>query len=86
MTTAQKITSFADKHKKRHNIYLIRGMTGGRPAWYYIKVKPCKEALFNGYIRQKRTGVELQDFGKIIGSGWGESPTEEEKTLILNEE
>ncbi|MDX1975727.1 MAG: hypothetical protein SFT92_08670 [Rickettsiales bacterium] len=72
------MTSFAQKMAapSADDLYLVRGGCdhSGRPAWYFVQVDSPKTQAF---LRAVRSGnINLQSFGKIIDSGYGEQPPE----------
>ena len=63
-------------------LFLVRGNDRGRPAWHYVVlvdddevVKKFKERT-QGSSAGKNT-LNLQDYGQVVKSGWGEDPPNE---------
>lgn len=55
------------------DLYLVRGKDStGRPAWYYFRVGRGKKQAFE--TASKRGGVQLNEYGTILLSGYGKSP------------
>lgn len=62
-------------------IFLVKGKdSSNRPAWYYVLTPSWKKKAM-GAIRGTR-GLNLNDFGTILHSGYGEEPPVEMKTLM----
>lgn len=60
------------KSTKSKLIYIITAKADGKPAWYYVQVDEPKHKAFK---KQMETGsMDLSAYGKILRSGWGESP------------
>lgn len=56
--------------------YLIRGKDKGRKAWHFVDVhRMCAHAFVT---KTKSGSVDVARYGKVIKSGWGEDPTDEE--------
>jgi hypothetical protein len=55
--------------------------TTGRWAYYFVLVNRSREAAFFESIRGDGM-IDLEDFGKILASCYGEEPTEEVKTFL----
>ena len=73
--------SFLEKlNKNRSNIYLVQGTDRGRKAWYYVQVEPMKVPLFLKEAPGKQ--VNLEDYGRIVYSGYGEEPPEDIKKKV----
>jgi len=59
------------------NLYLVRGNSGGQPAWYYVQVHPLKKPIFD---RQLKSGsIDLAVIGRVLVSGWGKDPPDDVK-------
>jgi len=82
-TLPPKPMSFVDKVRKsrdRHLLRLVTGKNQGSDAWWYIRVKPEKMAL---YVRRvKSEFIDLADYGEILYCGWGKEPPEDIKKKI----
>lgn len=52
-------------------IHIVTGFDRGKKAWYIIKVK--KEKLSQYRMDVKRDSINLDDYGEILYSGYGES-------------
>ena len=59
---------------RNDNIYLVRGGNDrtDQPAWYFIRVDNVKTRAFLSAI--KAGAIDLNAFGEIIESGYGENP------------
>ncbi len=55
-------------------VYLVRGKDQGRHAWHYVLVEKLKTSIFLKMIESK--SLNLEDYGKVLYSGWGEDPPE----------
>ncbi len=58
-------------------MFLIRGEDKGLECWHYVLVDALKMPLLRTKIRQLPCDLDVANYGKIIISGWGESPIEE---------
>lgn len=68
--------AFAKRTIRGENVYLVKGRDStGRAAWYYFLVSPLKKRLFES--RSKSNAMNLNDFGVILRSGYGENPPED---------
>ncbi len=61
-------------------LYLVTGRDAGRKCWYYVMVDKAKHSLFKAKL--KTDFIQLNDYGNILYSGWGEEPPEEMKQKI----
>lgn len=62
-------------HSKGGKLFLVRGNSGSQKAWYYVLIARLKLPL---YYKAVASGtLDLQSFGKIICSGFGENPPED---------
>lgn len=71
------MTSFASqiRRDRPENIYLVRGTSGGRPAWFYVLIEPLRKHAF---LRAIESGsLDVADYGEILFSGWGVDPPAE---------
>lgn len=68
------------------NTHLVALVTGkdytGEKAWWYIRLYPGKEKLFN-IVLEKGEGTELTNYGEILKSGYGNTPPQEIHDEIL---
>lgn len=77
--------SFLDKIKGSDsaNIFLVRGRDDTTlPCYFYIEVDKTKRPLFEKF--KKGQQVNLEEFGKVLESGYGE-PSEEIKERMKEE-
>lgn len=71
------------QHSRSDLVYLVRGKDEGRRAWYYVLVDPMKLSLF---LKKIEIGsLNLEDYGEILASGWGNDPPETIKQRITSE-
>ena len=65
-------------------IFLVKGKdTTNRQAWYYVLVDKAKKDMFEGI--QGTQSLNLNDYGKIIFSGYGDEPPEDMKKKMEEE-
>ncbi|PHR94681.1 MAG: hypothetical protein COA78_31840 [Blastopirellula sp.] len=69
--------------KLGERLHLVRGKDQGRQAWYYVLVDRLKMNIFLAMIHQG--SLNLEDYGKILYSGWGENPPEHIVSKIKEE-
>lgn len=82
MTEQKK--SFVDQiiAKKGHLIHKLKAKdTTGRWAYYFVLVEAPKEAAFLKSIEGDGT-IDLEDYGKVIASCYGEEPNQEVKEFL----
>lgn len=83
-TTEPPKRSFMDKEIARsgHLIHKLKAKdTTGRWAYYFVYVQASKERLFLEAIEGDGI-VDLENYGKVIASCYGEEPTPEIKALL----
>ncbi len=70
-------TTFTDAigESRKELVRLIKGVDQGRPVWYYVRVEKAKFALYEARVKRKEQ-INLQDYGEILHSGWGDNPPE----------
>ena len=59
---------------KSHLIYRVRGTDRGRAAWYYVLVDEDKIVDYKNSL--KSDTINLENYGTILESGYGEHPPE----------
>lgn len=65
-------------------IFLVKGKdTTNRPAWYYVMVDKSKKDTFE-HIEGKQS-LNLNDYGTILHSGYGDEPPPEMKKKMEDE-
>ncbi len=82
--TEQGTSSFVDKliAKKGHLVHKLKAKDStGRWAYYFVLVEPPREQAFMQAIESKGT-IDLEDFGKVIASCYGEEPSDEVKEYL----
>lgn len=55
-------------------VYLVRGTSNGQRMWTYLLVEPLKLPVFKGRLSNPNGSMNLEEFGRILYSGWGENP------------
>lgn len=79
-----KRRSFVDQiiSKKGHLIHKLKAKdTTGRWAYYFVLVEPPRESAFLKAIEGDGT-IDLEDFGKVIASCYGETPSDDVKQYL----
>lgn len=65
-------------------IFLVKGKdTTNRQAWYYVLVDKSKKDMFENI--QGTQSLNLNDYGKIIFSGYGDEPPADMKKKMEEE-
>ncbi|NET56797.1 MAG: hypothetical protein F6K47_11715 [Symploca sp. SIO2E6] len=60
-----------------HNIHKLKAKDStGRWAYYFVYVEPRKEQAFLNVLESDQ-GVNLEDYGKVVGSCYGEQPDDQ---------
>lgn len=80
----EKRRNFVDQiiAKKGHLIHKLKAKdTTGRWAYYFVLVEAPREAAFLKAIEGDGT-IDLEDFGKVVASCYGEQPTQEVKDYL----
>lgn len=80
----EKRRSFVDQiiAKKGHLIHKLKAKDStGRWAYYFVLVEAPREAAFLESIQGDGT-VDLEEYGKVIASCYGEEPTQEVKDFL----
>lgn len=77
--------SFAEKVAKSKGaaeVFLVTGGSdnSGRKAWYFIRVDSPKVSAFHRAI--KSGNINLDEYGEILDSGYGEQPPESVKQFM----
>ena len=79
-----KTASFADREiaRRGHLIHKLKAKDStGRWAYYFVLVEPQRAKSFLAAI--DGTGmIDLEDFGRVIASNYGEQPTEATRTFL----
>jgi hypothetical protein len=78
------MSSFVDKliAKKGHLIHKLKAKDStGRWAYYFVLVEPPKEQSFLEAL-ESNLSIDLEDFGKVIASNYGEEPTEDVRRML----
>jgi hypothetical protein len=66
----KQIRAFFEERAKL--LYLVRGKDNGRPGWHYVLIDKPKLQRFQQAL--KTGSFDVSHYGKIIDSGWGQSP------------
>ena len=61
-------------------IYLVRGKNKGKQAWCYVLVEKSLLPLF--LRRINGCSLHVEDFGRVLTTGWGKDPPEEARRSI----
>lgn len=80
----QSKKSFVDQiiAKKGHLIHKLKAKDStGRWAYYFVLVEPHKEQAFLKALKSEES-IDLEDFGKVIASNYGEDPNDEVKAFL----
>ena len=75
--------SFVDQliAKKGHLVHKIKATDStGRRAYYFVYVEPSRESAFLKAV--EGGSLNLEDYGQIVASCYGEEPNEEVKKLL----
>lgn len=78
------MSSFVDKliAKKGHLIHKLKAKDStGRWAYYFVLVEPPKEQSFLDAL-DSNASIDLEDYGKVIASNYGEEPTDDVKRML----
>ncbi len=84
MSAENQKRSFVDQiiAKKGHLIHKLKAKDStGRWAYYFVLVEPQRETAFMSAIDGDGM-IDLEDFGKVVASCYGEEPNEETKTFL----
>jgi hypothetical protein len=76
-------SSFANKtiSQRGHLIHKVSATDStGKRAYYFILVLPAKEAEFLKSLKKGK--INIKDYGEVIASCYGETPTEEVRQLL----
>lgn len=76
--------SFVDRliASRGHLIHKLKAKdTTGRWAYYFVLVMPLREAAFLAAIKGEGI-IDLEDYGKVVASCYGEEPSEEVRNLL----
>lgn len=80
----EKKRSFVDQiiAKKGHLIHKLKAKDStGRWAYYFVLVEATREAAFLKVIEGDGS-VDLEEYGKVIASCYGEEPSQEVKDFL----
>ena len=84
MDLPEKKKSFVDREvsKSGHLIHKLKAKDStGRWAYYFVLIEPPKEKRFFGAIGGEGM-INLEDYGKVIASCYGEEPSQEIKNYL----
>lgn len=70
-----KVSSFVDlvKSQQTGNLFLVTASDNDRPCWFYLDIDKNKVITFERKVKEK-TPIDLEEWGRVIISGWGEEP------------
>ncbi len=77
--------SFVDKviASKGHQIQKIKAQDEtGRWAYYFLLLDPLRESNLRHALSTKTGNINLQDYGRVIASCYGDEPSDEVKQLL----
>jgi hypothetical protein len=79
------------KQSASDRIFMIRGNDGGRQTWRYVLVVDDQDTIdkFKELTQGENAGkhtTNMNDFGQVLKSGWGEEPPNDVKEWIKNYE
>lgn len=67
---------------EKSDLYLLNGTSEGKPAWFYLKMDKLKLPIFKFKVDSKDPNINLENFGVVIASGWGDQPPTDIKAEI----
>lgn len=70
------------KQTEKSGIYLLNGRDQNKNCWYYVDVDKLKLSIFKAKVENKET-INIDEFGKVIVSGWGVEPAQIVKNKII---
>ncbi len=79
-----KKRSFVDQiiAKKGHLIHKLKAKDStGRWAYYFVLVEAPREQAFLTSLKTEES-IDLEDYGKVIASNYGEEPSEEVRKML----
>lgn len=84
-TTKEKSTTFMDRviSSRGHLIHKLRATDNtGREAYYFLLIEPLNETAFKKALAIGNDTINLEEFGKVIASCYGDKPTKEVQKLL----
>jgi len=71
-------------HKKNEGdrVYLVRGKDKGMECWHYLLVVDDDETIEMFHAKIRSGNIDVNDFGEVIKSGWGQDPPNEVREWI----
>jgi hypothetical protein len=79
----KKVKADPIKKAQADLVYLVTGTDREKSAWYYVLVDRLKVRMF--LQAMKSSSINLDDFGKVIYSAYGEKPPEEITNKVKEE-
>ena len=69
-----QIVSYKDKLKSSRSeyVYLVQAHSDSKPAWFFAEIEKQKLPLFKEAA--KHEPFDLDQYGKVLYSGWGTEP------------
>jgi hypothetical protein len=83
-TTSSDSNTYLNRHiaSQGHLIQKLKAKDStGRWAYYFVLIHPAAEERFLQALKQTET-IDLEDYGEVIASCYGESPDEKTKTFL----
>ncbi len=66
-----------------HNVHKLKGKDStGRWAYYFVLIEPEMENKFLKAIEAKTGTIDFENYGEVIASCYGETPTQEVKNHL----
>lgn len=72
----QELLNSPDKHLGPELCFLVRGRDLEQPAWHYVHVDRGVLDIFR--MKTRGGAVDVAQYGRVIKSGWGSNPAQEE--------
>ena len=73
-------SKWCDRLMTKGQLFRVQGKDRGRQAWHYVLVDEDKLDDYNALFRDgARPRVDVSKYGKVLQSGWGETPPESVK-------
>ena len=75
--------SFISKvEANKSNLFLVKGDDEDLECWHYLLLDKVKIPLFTQKMKNLPCTVNLEEYGKVVRSGWGTEPSAELKKQI----
>lgn len=76
------ISNFIKKTESNKNLFFVQAEEEGLECWHYVLVDKIRTPLIHQKIRQTPCQINLNEYGKIVYSGWGKEPKPEIKDRV----